>query len=237
MHARTDAVRTVVHDLKHTVQAVQAALDVWRLKLDSTFSQHSTIQHGHERVAKALCRQHDLLDELRDAALLESDSLVLQLELIDVGQLVQEVVEQMRPRFALANCKLTLDGNNAPLCTVCDPRRLRRVVHNVLENAYRYTTSVRDDGSVQVTLTATDQQITCMIQDNGRGIAPDKLELLGQKFLRLRQGRNDPEGMGLGLNFSIGILRLSGGNLQLTSTGEGQGTTVTVTLPRNLNET
>ncbi len=236
MHARTDAVRTVVHDLKHTVQAVQSALDVWRLKLDSTFNQHSTIQQGHERVAKALYRQYDLLDELRDAALLESDSLVLQLERIDVGQLVQEVVEQMRPRFALATCELTLEENDAPLCAVCDPRRLRRVVHNILENAYRYTTSVRDDGSVQVTLTATDQQITCTIRDNGRGIAPDKLELLGRKFLRLRQGQNDPEGMGLGLNFSIGILRLSGGNLQLTSAGEGQGTTVTVTLPRNLNE-
>jgi signal transduction histidine kinase len=113
-----------------------------------------------------------------------------------VGHLVQEVVEQMRPRCALANCELTLEGNDAPLCAVCDPRRLRRVVHNILENAYRYTTSVRDDGHVQVTLAATDQQIICTIRDNGRGIAPDKLELLGQKFLRLRQGQNDPEGMG-----------------------------------------
>jgi ligand-binding sensor domain-containing protein len=70
-------------------------------------------------------------------------------------------------------------------------------------------------------------------RDNGRGIAADDLEQLGQKFRRLKQGQHDPDGMGLGLNFCIGILQLSGGDLWITSAGEAQGATVTMTLPRN----
>jgi signal transduction histidine kinase len=111
---------------------------------------------------------------------------------------------------------------------------LRRVIYNILENAYRYTTSVRDDGCVEISLEATASSITCIIRDNGRGIAADDLEQLGQKFRRLKQGQHDPDGMGLGLNFCIGILQLSGGDLWIASAGEAQGTTVTITLPRGL---
>lgn len=77
-------------------------------------------------------------------------------------------------------------------------------------------------------------QATAIIRDNGRGIAADDLEQLGQKFRRLKQSQHDPDGMGLGLNFCIGILQLSGGDLWIASAGEAQGTTVTITLPRGL---
>jgi ligand-binding sensor domain-containing protein/signal transduction histidine kinase len=188
MHARTDAVRSVVHDLKHTVQAVQSAFDVWYLTLDSSFGQQPSIEHGYQRVTKTLRQQHDLLDELRDAALLESGTLILQPEPLDFRQLVQDVVEHMQPRFDLSGCALMLQSDDEPLPTSCDPRRLRRVIYNILENAYRYTTSVRDDGCVELTLDATANHITCTIRDNGRGIAADDLEQLGQKFRRLKQG-------------------------------------------------
>lgn len=233
MHARTEAVQSVVHDLKHTVQAVQSAFDVWYLKLDHSFGAQPSIEHGYQRVAKVLYQQQELLDQLRDAALLESGTLVLQPERFDFQQLVQDVVDQMQPRFALSGCTLTVRGEDGTLFIYGDPRRLRRVVYNILENAYRYTTSVREDGCVQITLGATASGITCTVEDNGRGIAADQLEQLGQKFLRLKQGKHDPDGMGLGLNFCIGILRLSNGEFQITSSGEAQGTTVTITLPHS----
>jgi signal transduction histidine kinase len=232
MHARSDAVRAVVHDLNHTVQGIQSALDVWLLELQEHPLEAAVIESGQDRLETALVQQRTLLQEMRDAALLESGSLMLQPAATDFGALVRQVAIQLQPRYDLGDCTLTVTIADDLPAAWCDPRRIQRVIYNVLENAFRYTTAVRDDGAVQVCVTHAGDELVCTVQDNGRGIAPSDLARLGQKFARLGRGEGDPEGMGLGLNFAIGIMRLSQGTLTLTSPGEAQGTTVTLRLPR-----
>ncbi|NJP07363.1 MAG: HAMP domain-containing histidine kinase [Chloroflexaceae bacterium] len=186
---------------------------------------------GHTRLQAALNQQKNLLEEMRDAALLEGNALMLHPVPTNITELVQHVVEQMRPRYEIAECALNLRVSEGVPLAWCDPHRIRRVVFNVLDNALRYTSSCRDDGLVEVTLTYETQRVLCQVRDNGRGIAPDDLQRLGQKFTRLARGEHDTEGMGLGLNFCIGILRLSNGSLDLTSPGLGHGTTVLIRLP------
>jgi len=54
------------------------------------------------------------------------------------------------------------------------------VIFNVFENAFRYTTAVRDDGVVQIEVRYADDVVLCAVHDNGRGIAPGDLARLGQ---------------------------------------------------------
>lgn len=229
--ARSTAVRAVVHDLNHTVQGIQAAIDLWVMDLRNASVYMPLIEDGYERVQCALEQQKRLLHEMRDAALLESGALVLHPQETDMGDLVQGVVQQLTPRYAIADCCLDLTVDEGVPLAWCDPQRMQRVIYNVLDNALRYTTSFRDDGEVKVTVTYEQRMVVCRVCDNGRGIAHADLQRLGKKFTRLAQGEHDPEGMGLGLNFCIGILRLSNGTLSITSPGKGQGTTVTLRLP------
>lgn len=231
MSARADAVRMIVHDLNHTLQGIQSALDVWLLELCEHYTDRGVITTGQQRLQAALEQQRLLLRELRDTALLESGTLVLQPDVTDLGELVMRVAAQLQPRFDLAGCTLVVALADDVPPAWCDAARLQRVLYNVIENAFRYTTSFRDDGLVQINVLADGDEVVCMVQDNGRGIAAPDLERLGQKFARLVQGEGHPEGMGLGLNFAIGIMRLSNGSLTLTSPGLGQGTTVTLRLP------
>lgn len=231
MTARADAVRSAVHDLRHSSQSIQAALDIWAMRLRDTGLAPDLLDEGYQQVLLAVHQQNELLSDMRDAALLETGNLVLKPQATNLVALVETVAEQLRPHFLLATCELAVHVPTPVPDAWCDPQRLRRVLYNILENAYRYTTTVREDGLVQVWITADETALVCQVHDNGRGIAAADLARLGQKFTRLNAGEHDPEGMGLGLNFCIGILRLSNGSLELTSPGVGQGATATIRLP------
>lgn len=232
MHARADAVRMVVHDLNHMVQGTQSALDLWMLHLERAGVAPLGLVEGRARLQQTLDQQRDLLQDMRDGALMESGILLLQPGSTNLFALLNEAVTPLLPRFAVAECQLCIIDPPTDLPPAwCDPRRMRRVFYNLLENALRYTSSVRDDGEVVVRLQAADGAVICQICDNGRGIPPEQIARLGQQFVRLAQGEGLPEGMGLGLNFAMGIAQLSQGKLVVTSAGEGLGTTVTISLP------
>lgn len=232
MHVRADAVRAVVHDLNHMAQGTQSALDLWMLQLERAGVAPTQLAEGRARLQQTLNQQRDLLQDMRDGALLESGNLRLQPAPTNLLALLNEAITPLLPRFVVAECQHQIIDPPADLPLAwCDPRRMRRVFYNLLENALRYTSSVRDDGEVVVCLQATEEAVVCQICDNGRGIPPEQIARLGQQFVRLAQGENLPEGMGLGLNFAMGIVQLSHGQLVVTSDGEGRGTTVAVSLP------
>lgn len=231
LQARSDAVRAVVHDLNHTVQAIQSSVDVWMMSLAHTGVDMKLLETGQVRLQNVLNQQRDLLQDMRDAALLESGNLVLQPQETDLLTLVQQTAAPLLPRYELAECTLTITADPALPLAWCDGRRMRRVIFNLLENALRYTSSFRDDGAVAVHLSAEEDYLVCAIEDNGSGIHREHLARLGAKFARLARGEGDPDGMGLGLNFAIGIVQLSGGHLTIDSPGAGCGTTVTVRVP------
>lgn len=231
MQSRSDAVRAVVHDLNHTVQAIQSAMDVWVMNLDHRRADRTVLETGQARLQTVLNQQRDLLQDMRDAALLESGNLVLQPQETDLLALVQQAAIPLVPRYELAECVLTITSEPMLPRVWCDGRRMRRVIYNLLENALRYTSSFCDDGVVHVHICAEEEFGVCRIKDNGRGIAHEHLARLGEKFARLARGEGDPDGMGLGLNFAIGIVQLSGGTLTIDSPGEGLGTTVTFRVP------
>ncbi len=233
MATRTEAVRSAVHDLRHAATRVQATIDVWHLDLTSSLADPQALQQrlgeGYQQFRLALAEQTDLMDEMRDATMLEAGTLVLTPETVDLVDLVATVVARFQPRFDLADCELDMVAADNLAPARVDRRRMRRVVANILENALRYTVSVRDDGHVQVAIRGeADGMLAVSITDNGRGIEPEQIARLGQTFTRLRQGATEPDGMGLGLHFCMGILALSGGTLTLDSSGEGCGTTVTI---------
>lgn len=110
---------------------------------------------------------------------------------------------------------------------VFNPALMSRVVHNLLQNAYKYGS---DGGRVVLTLTKDAENARLSVSDDGIGIAPEDLDRVWQRFWQADASRGEEGGSGLGLAMVREIAEFHGGRASVISE-LGQGSTFTVTLP------
>ena len=118
----------------------------------------------------------------------------------------------------------------APAMVLASPEHLRIVLHNIIDNAIKYT---HENGSVEIELTQSESSCTLRVSDTGIGISEEDLGRVSRRFFRSDSGRDPnmtPRGTGLGLNIVKTIVEGLDGKLEIDSE-LGRGTTVRVILP------
>jgi signal transduction histidine kinase len=112
-----------------------------------------------------------------------------------------------------------------------DPERLQQIINNLVANAVKFTPP---GGLVHVCVTPTNGRVEVVVRDTGRGIGPD---FLPHVFDRFRQedatSTREHGGLGLGLSIARELAQLHGGSITADSAGVGQGAAFTLTLPRS----
>src|SRR5438132_888664 len=110
-----------------------------------------------------------------------------------------------------------------------DPDRLRQVTWNLLMNAVKFTPN---GGRVQARLQHADSHVEIVVSDTGRGIAPDVLPFVFERFRQAdSSSTREHAGLGLGLALAKHLVELHGGSITAQSPGDGQGATFVVRLP------
>lgn len=103
---------------------------------------------------------------------------------------------------------------------------LTRALGNLVDNALRY------GGAARVRLAVADGAATVAVEDDGPGIAPERIETMFEPFVRGEASRSlETGGAGLGLSIARSILRAHGGELALRNREDGEGLVATATLP------
>lgn len=183
------------------------------------------------RLADILVRQVERLDrltrELFDLATIESGQLELELEGVNVGTLICDVLSDFAPEAAAMGVEFR---DEIPMDTItsCDRRGLYRILSNLIDNAVKYN---RSGGWVEVWAKTEDETTTIRVSDSGEGIPPGELRAVSQRFYRVDRARTPGQGgLGLGLAIVKHMVQYMGGTLDLRSR-EGVGTTVTINLP------
>jgi signal transduction histidine kinase len=173
-------------------------------------------------------RMERLVRDLLDLAQLEGKSVPLQKVPLAFSQVIEDTLAKYEPFLLEKQLTLTTDLN-PDIIIEGDADRMEQVIHNLLDNAIRYTPK---SGTIHVQLEQKDDtHCQLMIRDSGKGIPKDKLPFLGQRFFRVDQARTRAEGgTGLGLAIVKQIVHLHDGTLSFVSE-EGQGTTVFIHLP------
>jgi signal transduction histidine kinase len=162
-----------------------------------------------------------LINEILDISRIESGSLSLSLEAVDVAEMVKDAVDLIRPLAADREIDIL-----APSAT--DHQRLKQVLLNLASNAVNHN---RYGGSIRVAYQSTAPgRVTIVVEDTGPGLAPDKLARLFTPFDRLGAEQADVQGTGMGLALSKGLVEAMGGSLSADST-EGRGTSLAIELP------
>ena len=168
-------------------------------------------------------RLYDMVEELLDFSRLQN-GIQMQCQVLDLVAEATDAALFVEGRIRQEGLRLVYEEPPEPYPVWADPARLRQVFVNVLDNAIKYSPP---GGSVFLTLGRTDAAVTVTVRDQGRGIPPEDLCQVKQKFFK---GRNAVRGSGIGLAVVDAIVTALGGSTDIAST-LGQGTTVSITLP------
>lgn len=221
---------TVSHELRTPLNAILGWAEVLRvdaLEGEAFFSAVSTI----ERNAKSQTR---LIEDLLDVSRIISGKMALQREDVEATALVRDVMMTVRPMLEGRKQILKVQLPETPIFLKGDPTRLTQIFWNLLSNASKFT---HERGQVSVILETVGHYLRLEITDNGKGISP---EFLPQLFNRFSQADSSYTrrhgGLGLGLAIVRHLVELHGGTVSASSQGEGRGATFTVLLPQNASD-
>jgi signal transduction histidine kinase len=183
---------------------------------------------GLDVIAQNAHAQLKLIEDLLDAARMTSATLIVHPRTISLPDVLQNTVDTLRPAAdeRHVDLKVTIAADMPPIAADAD--RLRQVLLNVLTNSLKFTDA---GGSIEVRVDGANGHARLRVHDTGRGIAP---EVLPHVFERFRQGSPADagrQGLGLGLTIARAIVELHGGKIAIDSPGLNQGTTCTIDLP------
>ena len=165
-----------------------------------------------------------IIEDLRLLSLAESGGLRLTRAPMDVGEIVDDVLEAYRAGAASGGTELASTIGDVPAVDA-DATRVREVLENLVSNAIRYTPS---GGRVSVSAERDGGgMLAVSVSDTGRGVSAEELPRLFERFHR----SPDSPGTGLGLVIARDLVRAHGGEMTAASEGEGRGLTVRFTLP------
>jgi len=169
----------------------------------------------------------ELINEVLDLARVEAGRLELSLEPVEIGPVVEECVGLIQPLAQKRAIRIRHQGL-ARVWARADHTRLKQVLLNLLSNAVKYN---REGGEVRLDIVAHEaDRLRILVNDTGKGVAPEQLDGLFQPFNRLGAEGSAVEGTGIGLTITRRIMEMMGGSVDVESE-VGVGSTFWVELP------
>lgn len=211
-------IRRLDHELKNPLTAIRAGLANLADRNDGPIL--SSVRAQVDRLAR-------LTADLRKLADLETQP--VEQEPVDLGQLLDEVLELAQKRPEASNCqvRLALPHVPWPLPPIAGDRDLLFLaLHNLVDNALKFSCP---QDMIEIRAFEDGPSVVIEVADTGPGICPDELPHLGEELYRGSAARG-VEGSGLGLALVQAIVTRHKGNMAIRSRVE-QGTVVTLRFP------
>jgi two-component system, OmpR family, sensor histidine kinase MtrB len=216
----------VSHELRTPLTTVRMAADVL---YESRHMLHPVLHRSAELMVHELDRFEALLADLLEISRLDAGVADLYSETVDMRDTVAHAVAAVRAVADQAGTPLELHLPDEDVLAEIDPRRVERIVRNLVTNALDHG----EGRPVEVVVAADSAAVAVLVRDHGVGLHPDQHDLVFTRFWRGDPSRDRRTGgTGLGLSISLEDARLHGGWLQVWG-APGQGSAFRLTLPRS----
>jgi signal transduction histidine kinase len=218
---RDDLLRAITHDLRTPLNAI--LMQAHFVERGTAGTDRGTSERARS-IVKSCERMSEMLQELADSAMLEAGRLHFAPQPVDVAAFVEELLARLRGGLDVDRVKFVAEPGLPP--AVADPRRLERILVNLVSNALKYSPAQTE---VEVRTAAVEAGVEISVADHGVGISPEDQVHLFERWFRSK-GTRRPEGLGLGLYITRLLVEAQGGRIRV-ETAMGQGSTFRVWLP------
>ncbi|WP_186511035.1 ATP-binding protein [Caenimonas sedimenti] len=221
--AKDEFLAMLGHELRNPLAPIATALEL--------MARRDAKAHVEERriIGRQVTHLSRLIDDLLDVSRITQGKVELKQVAVEVRTLIAHALEQTQPVYERRAQPVQVRLDAAGARVLGDPTRLTQVLCNLLINAAKFTPP---DGRVEVTLRADATWVEIVVEDSGRGIAPELLPHVFDLFVQGRQSIDRRSGgLGLGLAIVRMLVERHGGQVQAASGGDNQGSRFTVRLP------
>jgi two-component system, OmpR family, sensor histidine kinase VicK len=221
------------HELRTPTQAILSYSELLQKHPERKEEMIQAMSRNAERLRK-------LTDDILDVTRIESDTLMLKIEPLDLADLISNIIEDYRNQIEKNNDNVELyyhsyepKNFDSKIIVEADRARLIQVISNLLDNALKFTNKQNyNRGSIHVDVEKyktgnKKQEVIVSIKDTGTGIDPEIMPRLFTKFAT----KSETGGTGLGLFISKSIIEVHGGRIWAENNTDGNGATFTFSLP------
>ncbi len=174
----------------------------------------------------------DEVNQLLDLRRLDNGKSILKLSHGNITEFVKKVCQAFEPYSKKQGVKLELKLQSPGIEMAFDPKKVQRILMNLLSNAYKFNV---ENGTITVAVEQVkndgNKQVSIQVADTGIGIAPENRERIFERFYQETQV-TDYIGSGVGLHIVAECVKLHGGTISVTG-NTPQGSVFTILLPQN----
>jgi two-component system sensor histidine kinase BaeS len=214
----------IAHELRTPLTIIQGHLDA---------IEDGVIESGDEVltiIREETTRLARLIEDLRILTRADAGELTLSRRPTDLVRLARQAVGAHRPQASAKAIGLSLEQEGEPDLVEADPDRISQVLDNLLSNAIRHTPR---GGEVVVGVSGSERETRLWVKDTGKGIDPDDLGHVFERFYRTdKSRRREDGGSGLGLAIARSIVEAHGWTISAESP-PGEGATLVIRIPRD----
>ena len=217
-----------IADVSHELRT---PLTVMRGSLEVALEEDRPAEEYREAIGNALLEVRHLARLSQNLLFLargQAGRITLSFANVDLVKFLSDVTADLLPAVTDKGLELAVDLPEEPVRAFIDADRMQQVLHNLLENAIRYTAT---GGRIRVALTSSPSQARIEVSDTGIGIPEANLPFVFERFFRSDGARRAyPGGSGLGLSIVKWIVDAHKGAVEAES-HVGAGSTFRVKLP------
>jgi two-component system sensor histidine kinase MtrB len=215
-------VSDVSHELRTPLTTIRMASQVIYSARDNF---ETTVGRSAELLISQIERFESLLTDLLEVSRFDAQAAILEIEEVDVITLVKETIDYLHPS---QDRVINLFAPNNPVLVDVDPRRIKRILRNLISNAVDH----REDKSVDIRVVETENEVSIGVRDYGVGFNYTDKKLLFERFWRADSSRaRTTGGTGLGLSIALEDAKLHQGEIDVWGV-RGQGAHFVLTIPK-----
>ena len=214
-----------ISQLSHELRTPLTVINGWSETLLADESMDAETRQGMKIISSEAKRLTEMVMDLLDFTRMQDGRMTLTVEPTDIRGEFEDTVFMYGSRLHQDGIQLNYLDNDEDIPEIhCDPKRLRQVFLNILDNAAKHG---GEGGQIDASMSYENDMVVVRIRDYGPGIPEDEIPLVKKKFYK---GSSKARGTGIGLAVCDEIVEMHGGTLTLEN-ARGGGTLVTVSLP------
>jgi two-component system sensor histidine kinase BaeS len=211
----------VAHELRTPLATLQSHMEamidgIWKPSADRLKSCHEEIM-----------RINRMVGDLEKLAKYESENLILTKTSFDISELIRHIIRNFENEFLNKDIDIEFMGEGE--IVKADKDKISQVIINLISNAVKYTPQ---GGTVEVSVKGSHDVTEIVVKDTGKGIPPEDLPHIFERFYRADKSRNRMTGgAGIGLTIAKAIIEAHKGKVQVKSKTD-EGTEFIISLPK-----